>query len=682
MEEARELLGRFGFVLPRGGRAQDADEAAEIASRVGFPVVIKVASRDLLHKTDVGGVRLGLWTKREVRDAFRTMMGVVHRAAPGARVLGADVEEMVRDGAELFIGLQWNPQFGPVIAFGLGGIFTEILSDVTFRLLPIEAEEAEEMLTEIRARKVLEGFRGREAVSREALVDLLVRAGRMGMALAGRLGSIDLNPIVLLGKEHRVLDAKVLLEEAPRPLGRVAEPDTRYVARFFDATSVAVVGASATPGKIGYAILRSLLSGKYTGTVYPVNPGRDEILGAKAYPSLSAIPGPVDLAVAAIPLTTLPALVKECAAKGTHNLVIVSGGGKELGEEGVRLEQEIARLAKGGDVRIVGPNCIGVLSAANHLDTFFQEPERMVRPKAGALALLTQSGTVGVAVLEKVADLGVSRFVSYGNRLDVDEADLIAYLGEDPQTRVIACYVEGVADGRKFIASAQKVAVRKPVVVFKSARTPAGAKGAVSHTGFFGGTYDAWRGAFAQGGLIAVDSAEGLVAASRALVLQPRAAGPRVALISNGAGPMIQALDLLGDHGLEVARLGERTLAQMKATFPPYFVVGNPLDVTGSATSKDYDAGLSFLLGDANVDLVMAWFVFQDAPLDEGIVDVLASLPARFPGKPILCGASGGEYTERISRAIESRGVPVFPAVAEWLVAASALARVRPLRTT
>jgi 3-hydroxypropionyl-CoA synthetase (ADP-forming) len=145
---------------------------------------------------------------------------------------------------------------------------------------------------------------------------------------------------------------------------------------------------------------------------------------------------------------------------------------------------------------------------------------------------------------------------------------------------------------------------------------------------------------------------------------------------------MIQALDLLGDHGLEVARLGERTLAQMKATFPPYFVVGNPLDVTGSATSKDYDAGLSFLLGDANVDLVMAWFVFQDAPLDEGIVDVLASLPARFPGKPVLCGASGGEYTERISRAIESRGVPVFATVAEWLVAASALARVRPLGAT
>ncbi len=160
MEETRELLGRFGFVLPKGGLGQDAAEAAEIASRIGFPVVLKVASPDLLHKTDVGGVRLGLWTKEEVRDAFGTMMAAVRRAAPEACVLGAEVEEMVRGGAELFIGLQWNPQFGPVIAFGLGGIFTEILSDVTFRLLPIEAEEAEGMLTEIRARKVLEGSRG------------------------------------------------------------------------------------------------------------------------------------------------------------------------------------------------------------------------------------------------------------------------------------------------------------------------------------------------------------------------------------------------------------------------------------------------------------------------------------------------------------------------------------------
>ncbi len=680
MEETRELLGRFGFVFPKGGLGRDAAEAAEIASRIGFPVVLKIASPDLLHKTDVGGVRLGLWTKEEVRDAFREMMAAVRRAAPEVRILGVDVEEMVRGGAELFIGLEWNPQFGPVIAFGLGGIFTEILSDVTFRLLPLEAEEAEEMLTEIRARKVLEGSRGQEAVSREALVDILLRASRMGMALAQRLGSIDLNPIVVLGREHRVLDAKMLLEETPRSLTRVAEPDTRHLGRFFDASSVAVVGASATPGKIGNAILRSLLSSKYAGTVYPVNPGCDEILGVQAYPSLSAIPAPVDLVVAAIPLAALPALAKECAAKATHNLVIVSGGGKELGEEGARLEQEVARLAKEGDIRIIGPNCIGVLSGANHLDTFFQEPERMVRPKAGSLAVLAQSGTVGLAVLEKVADLGVSRFVSYGNRLDVDEADLIAYLGDDQETRVIACYFEGLADGRKFIASARRVALHKPVVVFKSARTPAGAKGAVSHTGFFGGTYGAWRGAFSQGGLIAVDSTEELVAASRALVLGSRAAGRRVALISNGAGPMIQALDLLGDRGLELASLGERTLAQMKGTFPPYFVVANPLDVTGSATSKDYDVGLSLLFADPAVDLVMAWFVFQDAPLDAGIVDILASLPARFPGKPILCGASGGEYTERISRTIESRGVPVFATVSDWLVAASALTRARPPR--
>jgi len=673
MEEAREVLGRFGFEMPRGGRAQDAEEAAEIASRIGSPVALKVASPDILHKTEVGGVRLGLSTPDEVRAAFRQMAEDVRRSAPQARILGADVEETVQGGAELFIGLQWNPQFGPVIAFGLGGIFTELLSDITFRLLPIEAEDAEEMLTEIRARKVLEGFRGREAVSREVLVDLLLRASRMGMALAGRLGSIDLNPVVVLGSEHRVLDAKVLLEEASHPIAAAAEPDTRHLAGFFDATSVAVVGASATPGKIGYAILRSLLSGKYAGKVYPVNPSHGEILGAKAYPSLSAIPGAVDLAVAAIPLAAMPVLVGECVEKSVHNLIIVSGGGKELSEEGALLEQEVAGAAREGGVRIVGPNCIGVLSGPNRLDTFFQEPERMTRPKAGPLAVLTQSGTVGLAVLEKVADLGVSRFVSYGNRLDVDEADLVAYLGDDPKTRVIACYFEGLTDGRKFIASARKVAARKPIVVFKSARTPAGAKGAVSHTGFFGGTYGAWRGAFAQAGLIAVDSVEELVAASRALALQPRANGRRVALASNGAGPMIQALDLLTERGLEQATVTERTLAAMRAAFPPYFVVGNPLDVTGSATSKDYDAGLSFLLGDENVDLVMAWFVFQDAPLDEGIIEVLASLPARFPGKPILCGASGGAYTGRISREIESRGVPVLATVTEWLAAASAL---------
>lgn len=673
METPEKIIGEYGFLLPRRERASSADGAVAAAYRVGFPVALKIVSADIIHKTDVGGVRLGLASQEEVRAAYREIMDDVRRGAPQARVVGVDVEEMVTGGTELFIGLQWNPQFGPVIAFGLGGVFTELLEDVTFRLLPITSRDAAEMLTEIRGRRVFEGYRGREPILHQVVVDLLLNASRLGVDLADQLGSIDLNPIAVMGEDHRVLDAKILLEQQPRGIQPTARPDTRHLVSFFDAESVAVVGASATPGKIGHAILKSLLAGGYRGRVYAVNSRKTEILGVTSYPSLSTIPASVDLAVAAIALQAVPDLVRECASKGTHSLVIVSGGGRELGTEGERLEAQIASLAREGNVRIVGPNCIGILNGANRLDTFFQEPDRMVRPPLGPLAVLTQSGTVGVTVLEKVANLGVSRFVSYGNRLDVDEADLLAYLGADPQTKVIACYLEGLADGRKFIRSAAEVTPKKPVVVFKSGRTPEGAKGAVSHTGFFGGTYGAWRGAFAQARITAVDNTEQLIAAAKALSWQPRAKGPHVAFVSNGAGPIIQALDLLTSRQLEVASVSERTLAQMGVMFPPYCVLGNPLDVTGSADSRDYDTGLSLLLADPGVDLAMVWFVFQDTPLDEGIVEALASLRVRFSEKPIVCGAAGGPYTGALSHRIEECGVPVYATVSEWVAAASAL---------
>ena len=663
-------ITRYGFVEPRAGTATTAGKAASLAAEIGFPVALKIISPDILHKTDVGGVELGLDSADGVRRAFSHIVDAVAAERPGARIQGVRVEEMVEGGVEIIIGLNQDAEFGPVVMFGLGGILTEVLDDVSFRVLPITADDAQSMISEIQGRPLLEGYRGQAAVRDELLVDLLMKASRLGQDLGHSLDSVDLNPIVVWGDEHRVLDFKLQMrpESEPRP---ETGPNTAFLETFFEARAVALVGASSTPGKIGNAVLDSLTQHDYDGKVYPVNPGREEVMGLRAYPDLASTPADTDLVVAVVDLFLVPGLIEVAAAKGLHNLVVVSGGGKELGGERQELEARIRKVAARYQVRVVGPNCIGVFDGATRLDTFFQVQERMVRPPAGRLAVITQSGTVGAAFLE-AATYGVSRFVSYGNRVDVDEADMLAFLAQDPRTSAIACYVEGFERGRKFLEAARQVTLDKPVVLFKAGRSQRGARASLSHTGFFGGSHKVSQGTFRQAGVIDVDSMEELFAASKALVMRPEAHGPRLAMISNGAGSVVQAIDLMAGYGLSLPDLSGEGVEKLKAVYPGYYVVQNPVDVTGSATSEDYRVGIEALLAEPNIDIVMPWFVFQNTPLDEAIVEALGTL-SDASSKPILCGAMGGPYTAAMARAIEARGVPVFFTVREWLAAARAL---------
>jgi len=671
VQECEALVEQYGFKFPRHGLAKTPKEASQIAQEIGFPVVMKIASTNIIHKIDVGGVELNVVSPDQALAAYERIMTSVKSTVPEARIEGVRVEKMYSKGHEIFIGLEHNAQFGPIIVFGLGGIFAEVLQDVTFRVLPIDKNQASRMIQEVSGYQVLQGYRGLPGVADQLLVDLLLRANRLAMDHADRLVAIDLNPILVLGDEHWVLDAKVEMEESPRV---PSEPllDTEHLDSFFNARSVAVVGASSNPVKIGHTILDSLLHQGYRGTIYPINPKQEQVMGLSAYRSLCEVPGPIDLVVVAIPLPAVLQVIRDCASRGIHNMVIVSGGGKEVGKEGLRLESEIAEVANKHGVRIVGPNCIGIFNGGNQLDTFFQTGERMVRPKAGKIAVLTQSGTVGATLLEYAAELGISKFVSYGNRLDVDEGDLIAYLGDDPETDVIACYIEGLNDGRKFLRAAQSVKTRKPIVVYKSGRTAQAARASISHTGFFGGTYGPWKGAFTQAGVIAVDSLEALFSAVKSLVMQPVASGNRVAMISNGAGPMIQAMDLFDRYDLQLGELTAAILERMRRNYPPYFLVQNPVDVTGSGTAGDYALGIDALLADRNVDIVMPWFVFQDPALGEEIVEMLSDLRRRHE-KPIVCGSMGGPYTEKMSARIEAKGVPVFHSVVDWVVGAWSL---------
>jgi 3-hydroxypropionyl-CoA synthetase (ADP-forming) len=674
-ESAKEILTAYGIKVPMYALAKTESEAAEKAKKIGFPLVAKVVSPEILHKTDVRGVQVGLSSEAKVRETFADIQ---ERLSKRYEIKGVLLEKMVPPGIELIVGLQNDPQFGPVIMFGMGGINTEIFKDISFRVLPITKEDAREMIEDLRGKQLLKGFRGVEAVDIDMLCTALVNIGRLGTDMAAYYESIDFNPVIAYPHDYYVVDAKIILKDKPyaEAISR-SQPDSSFMDVFFNARSIALIGASPERGKVGNSVFESLVKHEYKGKVFPVNAkGYPEIMGIKAYKSLEDINEQVEVVVVTVDLRFVPDLLKICGKKNIHNMVIISGGGKELGGERAAIEQEIKEISSELKIRIIGPNCIGMFNGENRLDCAFQGHERMIRPRNGHVAFLSQSGTVGIAFMETADSFGMSKMISYGNRSDVDEADMLWYLSEDPQTKVIGLYVEGLGDGRKFMNTAKRVIreAKKPVIVFKNGRTTRGAKQAMSHTGSLGGSYAVVKGALDQAGIISVNSYEELTGSLKALIWQPVPNGNRVAMVSNGAGPVIAAIDHFEELGLVVAEVSEASKKAFKEHYPPTYVIGNPCDITGSASADDYRFAIQTFIDDPNVDIIMAWFVFQDDPLEVSIVDVLAEFQKNTK-KPILVGAMGGPFTQRISNEIEDRNVPVYPSVTSWVAAAGSLAK-------
>ena len=674
-ESAKSILSEYGIKVPEYSIVTSDSEALVKSREIGFPLVAKIVSDQILHKTDVQGVKVGLQNEEETKEAFLDMHG---RLSKEYDVKGVLLEKMVPKGIELIVGLQNDPQFGPVIMLGLGGIYTELFKDISFRVLPITKEDALDMINDLKGNKILKGFRGSEPVDLDILCDAIVKIGNLGTDMAKYIDSVDFNPIIVYPQNYYVVDAKILLKtNVNEDTISNSVPDSSYMDIFFNAKSIALIGASPEENKVGNSVLKSLSKYDYKGKIFPVNAkGYDHILDLKAYKSLDAIDEPVDLVIVTVDLKFVPDILETCGKKGIHNMVIISGGGKELGGERAEIEQKIKDLSSKLHVRIIGPNCIGMFNGENRLDCAFQGHKRMIRPKKGDVAFLSQSGTIGIAFMETSDSFGMSKMISYGNRSDVDEADMIWYLSEDPKTSVIGLYVEGLGDGRKFMNTAKKVIKdkKKPIVVFKNGRSQRGAKQAESHTGSLGGSYAVVKGAFDQSGIISVDSYEELTGSLKALTWQPTPKGNRVALVTNGAGPVIAAIDHFERLSLKIAEMSEESKKKFHEHYPSTYVIGNPLDVTGSANADDYKFAIQTFLDDPEVDIIMPWFVFQDDPLEETIVNILADFQKQ-KKKPILIGALGGPFTQEISKRIEENNVPVYHSVISWVTAAGSLAQ-------
>ena len=385
---------------------------------------------------------------------------------------------------EVIVGAVTDPTFGKVVAFGLGGVLVEVLKDVTFRLAPVGADEAVSMLDSIRAAEVLRGVRGAQPVDRWALAEQIRRVSQLVTDFP-EIAEVDLNPVIATPEGAVAADIRVILADgAPKQRRTYSREEIlRSMRRLMQPRSVAVIGASNEQGKIGNSVMRNLIDGGFSGEIHPVNPKADDILGRKAYKSVTDVPGEVDVAVFAIPAKFVASALEEVGRKGIPNAVLIPSGFAETGEQA--LQDEIVAIGERYGVRLLGPNIYGYYSTWQDLCATFCTPYDV----KGGVALTSQSGGIGMAILgfARTTKTGVSAIVGLGNKSDLDEDDLLTWFGEDPNTQCIAMHLEDLKDGRAFVEAARATVPKKPVVVLKAGRTSAGAKAAGSHTGALAG---------------------------------------------------------------------------------------------------------------------------------------------------------------------------------------------------
>ena len=429
---------------------------------------------------------------------------------------------------------------------------------------------------------------------------------------------------------------------------------------FFNPNSVAVIGASTNPQKLGYSVLENLIEGGYAkkGKIFPINLTAEEILGVPAFPTVQDVPDPIDLAVIVIPYPLVPDALRTCGEKGIQAVIVISAGFREAGREGLERELELIEIAKQYEIRLIGPNCLGVIDTFTPLNASFSAGT----PPSGPMAFMSQSGALGTAVLDisLAGRLGLSKFVSLGNKADVDEIDLLNAWCDDPHTKVIMIYSEGMANGQEFIKTARMVSAKKPIVAIKSGVTQSGSRAVSSHTGSLAGSEQAYHAAFNQAGVLRAETMQSLFDTALALGYQPLLQGDRIAIITNAGGPGILATDALERSGLSLARFENETISSLGQFLPDAASAANPVDVLGDARADRYRFALETVVADPNVDGLLVVLTPQAMTEIEATAVAVGDFSKSFD-KPILTSFMGEAQVESGIDLLENFGVPNYP---------------------
>ena len=643
--ESKAVLESLGITTSGAKLARSEEEAVAIFQSLASPAAMKVLSTEVVHKSDAGGVKLNLKEADEVRAAWREMA----RAFSEQKMEGVSVQRMARPGVEAIIGVANDATFGPVLMFGLGGVFVEVLKDVSFRSLPISASDARDMIEEIKGYALLQGYRGYSA-DIPALERLILSISDFVLANP-EISEMDLNPVFLYPDGYCVVDARIILgPPRPKPPAAGASVDLHDL---FYPKSIAVIGASGTPGKLGWNVFTNLVSHKFGGKLYPINPRADEICGHKTYPRISAVPEPVDVAIVLVSAGVTPDVVEECCKCGVRYIVVESAGFAELGDEGKKIELSMKEIADRYGVRLLGPNCSGII---NTHCSMVQSIGIVDALSMGNIGLVSQAGVCAAGMLwglRHIMDFGI--IATIGNKLDINETDILEAVSQDKNINVICMYLESVKGGRRFIDVARRITKDKPIVVLKSGRTDAGKKAVASHTASLAGDDQVFGAAFRQSGIIRARDYEHMFGLARAISKQPLPDREGVFIITYAGSLGVIAADAITDNGMRLSDLEPHLKERLRRLLPDYVCGMNPVDYTFSQDAETVKKTIEIGVDSEDVG---SFIVVLQAEILDSYVDSLKSID--YKGKPIIACVAGKEFALADVIKMEKAGIPVF----------------------
>lgn len=700
---AKRIVAACGISVPRGVTVHPDEPLEAALAGLSPPFALKLVAADVLHKSDIGGVALGLPDATALEAARRRMLQ--SPALIGVAVDGFLIEEMAPAGHELVIGGMCDPRFGPVVMLGLGGIFVEIFDDVAFRLCPLSPNDVGDVLHDLRAAALLEGARGGIKANQQAIIDVLMGlAGPEGLLthFSGEIAELDINPLIVSATCAVAADARIVLRKhAVPPWAQSAESGKDDVlerfAPLFRPRNVAVLGASTSGAGPASNLIRQLDESGFNGPIYPIHPTAESIAGRRAYPSLAELPEPVDYAFVAIAAGAVPAALRLGAGKLRYAQVM-SAGFAESADGGAR-EAELVEAAHDSGARVLGPNCLGTYSPRGKL-TFTDG----MSGRIGTIGVVSQSGGLALDTLKRGQRRGLafSGVVTVGNCTDLGAADLVEFFLADKSTRIIGLYLEQAKDGRRLFELMRAARAAKPVVLLRGGRTPHGRRAALSHTGALASEDRIWGAVARQTGTVVVDTLDQFIDALLAFqLLTPRARPTeRVALFGNGGGTSVLATDFFAQSGFDVSPFGKPTLEAMgNLDLPAGSSLANPIDIPANILRRDGGRTAAVILdaihaGDEADAIVVhinmpVVVIYRDADILGDLIAAALAARQRHPGKThlMLVLRSDGEpeielrkhaYRERAQAA----GIPVFNELHDAARALSALRGVERYRLT
>ncbi|MDG2050816.1 MAG: acetate--CoA ligase family protein [Myxococcota bacterium] len=603
--QSKELLRPYGVAFAQEYVVADAEAAVHAAERMAGAVAVKLGGEGIAHKTERGLVRLGIRGAAGVRGAAEELLGLARPEDGDVHLL---VAEMIQGQRELIAGLIRDPQFGPCLVLGLGGVLAEALEDVTFSALPVDRPEADRMIDRLRQSQVFtESFRGEEPIDRQALVDLLMGLGRLAEERPD-VASVDLNPLIVRAGRPVAVDALVELGGSAIETGLIqSEPDEAIRDRFqplFHPRGIIVAGVSSHPGKFGFVTLHNLMRFGFEGALFPVKPDGAEVLGRETLTSVEEVPdGAADMVFVCTPNRANVALLRACAKKGVRAAFIASAGYGEAGAEGRALQDELVAVADELGILIIGPNGQGVVSTPARMCAQIVAPY----PPSGRIGVASQSGNLVSSFMNYAVStgVGVSKAVSLGNSAQTGLAEMLEYFAVDPETEVALTYVEGVGEGARFRQAAARLTRSKPLVLVKGGASGQGARAAASHTGALASDDRVFDGVARQLGILRAPTVEEAFEWAATLASQPLPRGRRTVVFTTVGGWGVLAADACAAAGLDLIPLPQTILEQIDTMVPARWSRNNPIDLAGGETRETVAEVLELVAGHPDVDAVL-----------------------------------------------------------------------------